>query len=306
MSLPWSIVTKALEWIGRIRIPLTPWRHAHVYVGEANTLDALGSTRWRDFATSERLFDCWAPVPGTVWEAFHCATLFAALDRIPKGRVAPAPENWIPEWLRGELPAPRWLDSQTWLILDGPGITSVALAAQLASLQLCQPVCTFDNWPHDTGLVQPERVLAALLRYAPWLDHARRTWDAGLPPVWVCDDTRLGSRQGRPKEFDNRYFLDDSILPGPEILRGSGITRVVYAVTSKRVAQTADLTEYFKFLVTSGFELYRIGLDDLQTWQSPPEPFTPVELTPIKRSGFFRSTAGGFGVPIPEPSSSSG
>jgi hypothetical protein len=306
MSRPWSIVTSLLKAIARIRIPLMHSRHTDISIGEPGTLDALGSTGWRDFASSERLFDCWGPVPGTVWEAFHCATLFAALDRIPKDRVAPAPESWIPQWLQQEMPAPRWLDSETWLILDGPGETSVAIAAHLASLQQCQPVCTFDNWPHAAGLVKPERVLAALLRYVPWVAHARRSWDAGLPPVWVCDDTRLGTRSGVPNEFDNRYFLDDSILPGPEILHRAGITRVVYASPGQRAAQTADLTEYFQFLVTSGFALYRIGLDDGQAWQSQPEPFQPIVLTSVKKSGFFRSSAGGFGVPIPEPSSSSG
>jgi hypothetical protein len=299
---------KLLQWIARIRIPLTlafaP--RAEVSVGDANLLDAIGSTRWKEYRTAEKLFDVWSPLPATTWEAFHCATLFASLDKISQSHIGPAPDEWFPEWLQGEIAAPIWLDEQTWLILDAPGWISVAIAAHLASLRVAQPVCTFDNWPHKLGLVQPEKTLAALIRYAPWLEHARVGWTSAMPPVWVCDNTRLGTRTGIPREFDNRYFLDDSILPGPELLKTSGIEKIVYATSVAGATQTADLTEYFKLMIQSGYPLFQISLEDHLQWQSEPTPFEPTYRPPVKRRSFFRSSIGGFGANIPDPSSSSG
>ncbi|HBJ35180.1 MAG TPA: hypothetical protein DDZ51_10580 [Planctomycetaceae bacterium] len=299
---------KLLQWLARIRIPLTlAFAHrAEVSVGDASLLDAFGSTQWKDYRTAEKLFDVWSPLPGTTWEAFHCATLFASLDKISQSQIGPAPDEWFPQWLQSEIPVPKWLDEQTWLILDGPGWISVAIAAHLASLRVAQPVCTFDNWPHRLGLVQPEKTLAALIRYAPWLQYARNGWTNTMPPVWVCDNTRLGTRSGVPREFDNRYFLDDSILPGPELLKASGIEKIVYATSVAGAMQTADLTEYFKLMIQSGYPLFQISLEDLVQWQSEPVPFEPISRQPIKHRSFFRSSIGGFGANIPDPSSSSG
>jgi len=208
--------------------------------------------------------------------------------------------------LQTEIPAPRWLDSQTWLILDAPGWISVAIAAQLASLRICQPVCTFDNWPHRNGLVQPEKTLAALLRFAPWLEHVRRGWVAEMPPVWICDATRLGTRAGMPREFDNRYFLDDSILPGPELLKTSGIQRIVYATSLAGDGQTADLNDYFQLMHQNGLPLFQITLEGRTEFLSEPVSFEPKSRLSVNRNSFFRSSIGGFGASIPEPSSSSG
>jgi hypothetical protein len=332
MSRLWSILISLLSWVGRIRIPIPRWRKTDVLVGDPSALDALGSTRWKDFTTAERLFDVWAPLPGSVWEPFHCATLFAALDRIPPQRLGPLEEVAVPPWLRGELPAPSWLDRETWLIVDAPPVLSIAVAAQVASLRLAQPVCTFDNWPNPLGLVRPERALAALLHFAPWLEHARHGWTADLPPMWICDGERLGWNPGQPGEFDNRYFLDDSILPGPAVLMQAGIRKLVYATLGSvesppsRVAedQTAgpapapqvqsglkvspDLTAYLAELRRAGIDVQGLALGSLDRWRLGPVPLELVTkpLDQINRGSFFRSSAGGFGAPIPEPSSSSG
>jgi hypothetical protein len=300
------MLNSLLKWIARIRIPLVISPPADVSVGDPNLPDALSSTRWKAYRTAETLFDVWSPLPGTIWEAFHCATLFASLDKVKQEHIGPAPDDWFPDWLANEIPAPKWLDAQTWLILDAPGWVSVAIAAHLASLRVAQPVCTFDNWPNSRGVVQPEKTLAALIRYAPWLEHARKGWTEAMPPVWVCDNTRLGERVGRPSEFDNRYFLDDSILPGPDLLKTIGIQKIVYATSIAGAMQTSDLTEYFKLMIQSGLSLFQISLEDLARWQSDPLPLVPMTRAPLKRRGFFRSNIGGFGANVPDPSSSSG
>ena len=45
------------------------------------------------------------------------------------------------------------------------------------------------------------------------MSDVRRELVDQSPPVYICDRNRLGTTPGRPRDFDNRYFLDDSILP---------------------------------------------------------------------------------------------
>ncbi|MDP1561615.1 MAG: hypothetical protein Q8M16_09480 [Pirellulaceae bacterium] len=300
------MISSLLKLLARLRLPLWFGWRVELAVGEQAALDAAGSLAWREYATTERLFEAWSPAADSLWEAYHCPTLFAALDQIPTGKVGVAPEVWIPEWLRTEVPAPSWLDAQTWLILDGPPLASIAMAAHLCYQQVCQPVCTFDNWPHPSGLLKSEVALAGLIRYAPLMAQARSKWHKGLPPVWICDSGRLGFRPGRPKDFDNRYYLDDSILPGIELLRQHQLQRVVYASVNVSDPPTADIAGYLHSLQKQGLPVLRIGLASREAWDSGPVPAGELPAPVFSTQGFFRSTAGGFGTSIPEPSSSSG
>ena len=307
-----------LQFFSQFRIPLLWARRSKLTVGQTDVLDALGSTQWREFLDAEKLFDTWAPVTGDHWQAFHCATLFASIDWIAKDHLGSAPDHLFFDfgddgmlggmqgWMLERVPVPRWIGADSWLILDGPGWISVAVAARLVEHQACQTVCTFDNWPHALGLVKPEMTLAALIRYAPLMAIARRNLLAGLPPVWVCDNTRLGTRTGRPKEFDNRYFLDDSILPGAELLKTHGIGRVIYASPTIQAPPTADLIPYLEYLKKQGISVQRISMSSVETWKSEPVPLESISPLPLNKGSFFRSTSGGFGAAIPEPSSSSG
>ncbi len=303
MSQPWSKLRDVLAGLGRIRLPLWSSRTI-VEVGDRRAADATGGTEWTRFHSAEALFDAWSPPPESPWEPFHCVTLFAALDRISRTAVGSAPKKWFTGRVARPFPAPAWVDRSVWAFLDLPGSQSVAAAAWLSAAASYQTVCTFDNWPHPQGLMHPERVLAALLRYAPIVAAARGRLQAASPPAWVCDRDRLGTRSGRPNEFDNRYFLDDSILPGPELLRAAGIGTLVYVAEHPSQEETADLSAYFRLLEQRGFQLLRAGIDDDATWQHP-QPFRPLQK-PFRQTGFMRSSAGGFGAPIPEPSSSSG
>lgn len=300
------MIDSILKLLARFRLPLWFGGRVDLRVGELEALDAGGSLVWRDFVSAERLFEAWSPAADSLWEAYHCPTLFAALDQIPRAKVGVAPEPWIPEWLRTEVPAPSWLDAQTWLILDGPPLTSIAMAAHLCCQQVCQPVCTFDNWPHPAGLLKSEIALAGLIRYAPLMAQARPRWHKGLPPVWICDSGRLGFSPGKPRDFDNRYYLDDSILPGIELLRQHQLQRVVYASLNRQDPPIADVVGYLHELQKQGLPVLRIGLESRDAWDAGPVPAGELPVPAFSPSGFFRSTAGGFGSPIPEPSSSSG
>lgn len=303
MSLLWSSLLKLLAAIGHPRFSMFRQR-AEVRVGDPQMPDATGGNAWQQYLSAASLFDAWAPLPGSPWEPFHCATLFAAIERIRRDALGPAPQEWYGGALAEPMLPPSWATPEVMILVDLAGRRSVAVGAWLCIEGGYQPVCTFDNWPHQDGLVHPESVLAALLRYAALVDRAKQNLHPAAPPVWICDGERLGNRIGRPKDFDNRYYLDDSILPAPELLRTAGIRSLVYVVDFPQVRERPDLSAYFESVQQQGIALKLAAIGDEATW-AVPIPLQPTKLK-FNKSGFFRSTAGGFGAPIPEPSSSSG
>jgi hypothetical protein len=309
----WRLWSKPLELLGRLGVGRIPTRKMRV--GHPSALDGRGSMHWRDYARAERLYDVWGPAPDGPWVPFHCVPLFAALDRIPEDLMGPTPPVpavdpalAAPAQLRGLPPharpgalAPGWLAADTWTLLDLPGVLAVEAGAWLVAAGGCQPVCTFDNWPHPRGVLRAEEVLAELLRWATTVAEARPRLRSDSPPLWICDRGRLGERPGRPGELDNRYYLDDSILPGAGLLQQSGIRRVVYVTLAAGDVPVADVEPYLAELQTAGLEVLRVNLDDPAL---APLPFIPPKKTGARPTGFRRSAAGGFGTIVPEPSSS--
>lgn len=206
----------------------------------------------------------------------------------------------LPPDARPGAPAPVWVRRDTWIILDLPGPMAVEAAVWLVGAAAYQPVCTFDNWPHAAGVLRAEATLAELLRWATTIAEARPSLDAGSPPLWICDSERLGARSPTPRQFDNRYYLDDSILPGPALLRQAGIRRAVYVTPGDEDVPLADLDGYFKELLAAGVAVLHVSV--MSAGREP----SPVRLPPLKVSrpkGFRRSAAGGFGQHVPDPSS---
>jgi len=308
----WPLWSKLFETLGRFRLPL-PHPKVSVSVGSPGATDVLGGFDWQHHRTAEALFATWGPLPDTVWEPYHCVPLFAALDTIKSGQAWPtAPADAARIETGPHLGGPAtfeplgqaWAESGVWVILDLPGPVSVALAARLVRAGY-QPVCTFDHWPHPAGLLQPERLLAQLLRFAPLLADARQHLRPEGPPLWICDRNRLGERRGQPHEFDNRYFLDDSLLPGPDTLRRADVRHIVCVVPEPMDRPLEDLHAYFADLRKEGFgEIHAAALSDpeLRILDLP----SPTKSSRFLSRGFQRSAAGGFGRLIPEESSSSG
>lgn len=300
----WRLWSGLLEALGRIRLRF-PSRRTLV-VGDPDAPDARGGSEWQDFATPEKLFRVWGPLEGSPWEPFHSVPLFAALDRVTRGRVGPTSLRVLQERSSHPVahpgaPAPAWLTPDTWAIVDLPGPWAVEVSAWLVTSAGAQPVCSFDHWPHPQGVLRPEQILAELLRWASTVAAARGRIAADAPPVWVCDSERLGTRSGRPGEFDNRYYLDDSSLPGPAILLRAGIRRVVYISLGGGELPVLDLEAYFGELLQAGIELLHAKATDPSLEPLPMSaPRTP---RPPPRSGFHRSAAGGFGTVVPQPSS---
>jgi hypothetical protein len=311
MSRRWSAPLELLGRLGLPRILPAALFRRQLAVGDPHAADARGGSGWRAFLDPVRLFDTWGPHPHGPWVPYHCVPLFAALDRLKRDAVGPAPPPGsprrpsapaeLPPHARPGAPAPDWWTPSTWTILDLPGARSVEAAAWLVGATGAQPVCTFDNWPHEHGVLKPELALAELLRWATTVQAARSRIAPEAPPLWICERERLGERPGRPREFDNRYFLDDSVLPGPGVLGRYGLERVVYVVPEAGDEPLADLEGYFGELLLAGIPVLRIGLS------STTSTLTPLSSRraprPLPRSSYRRSAVGGFGTLVPEPSS---
>jgi hypothetical protein len=301
-------LSKLLELVGRLRLPQPRWR-TEFALGPAEATDSRGGIGYRDFLSAEKLHDLWGPVPGAAYAPFHCVTLFAALDRVAdavRSSLTPVPAPPPPGFLAPNAPAPPWAQRDTLVLVDLPGPSAVSVGLYLATVGH-QPVCTFDTWPHKKAAIAVERTLGALLYFAVEMSEARARLSPTSPPVWLCDRDRFAAAAPKPGRFDNRYCLEDRLLPGPSFLRERGITRVVYVAPDATSKELQDLSGYLGDLKTTGFELARTSIESEAAFLSPvpltPEPAVTAGATLLR---FARSSAGGFGAFVPEPSASGG
>lgn len=292
----WSLLLKPVEWIGSIRVPFMR-RRAGLGVGRPKEPDALGDYGWKAFLDARALSRVWGPHANSPWMPFHCITLFVALDYLEQAHVGPCARD---PWPLRHFEIPGWIDAGTLLMVDLPGPQSVALGAALA-MGGCDLVCTFNNWPRAGALILPEETLAALLRYASLLDKKRTAYATPGPVAWLCDNTRLGGgRPGKPGEFDNRYYIEDSLIPGPNYLRERGISRIIY-ITDEDGKVVRDVEGHLYVLQKAGLQVGRATA--LGTGRISDPEALPLSDSTFKTTGFFRSSAGGFGAPVPHPSS---
>ena len=313
----WRPLSRALELIGRFRIPTFSFSGEELRVGHPSATDAQGGMLWHRYLDGERLYDVWGPLPDSPWAPYHCIPLFASLDRMKMENVGPTPppgmapvngtkspgqwEQVVPEHARPGAHQPGWLLPDILTIVDLPGPAAVEVGAWLVTVG-CQPVCTFNNWPHPRGVLRPEFILAELLRWAMVVADSREEVTPASPPVWICDSNRLGTRKGVPGEFDNRYYMEEAILPGAGLLKSNGIRRIVYITHAPADPPVLDLDSFFFEMEAAGLHVEIVDLMDPvlrpRPWiTKPPRQFS---------ADYNRSSAGGFGTVVPEPSSGGG
>jgi hypothetical protein len=305
----WQPLLNLLELLGRVGVHFGS-QETIFSILKASEIDSLGSSRWQAYRESRRLWAAWGPPAGSTWEPFHCVTLFAAVDELkkdaPRSRLAPLAPDPLPDFVTAAPAPPGWLGSDALVIVDLDGPQSVAMSFELIRRAGCQPVCTFDNWPHEKGVLRSENVIGALLYYAAELVELRPRIGVGAPPVWICDRTRFSGSRPAPGRFDNRYIIEDRLLPGPVLLKGAGIRRVVYLSPQPEAAPPEDLRHYLDALIFKGFKIETAGIASAEAWAAT-QPYIRKFIKPAGWSefslGLMRSSAGGFGGFVPEPSS---
>lgn len=293
----WSPLSWILERIGALNLRL-PYFGQPLPIGVPGQPDYAGGAGWMSLRNGRRLSEVWGPRADGPWHPFHCITLFAAIDYLDARQIGPAAHDPLAV---AKLRMPAWLDNETALFVDLPGPQSVALGAALAT-QGCELVCTFNNWPHAKAVLRLESLIACLLRYGSWLQQSRIRPQGAAPVAWLCDATRLEGSRGQPGQFDNRYYLEDTQMPGSAYLRRHGIRRIVhFGVPGEPVR--GDLAQYLQ-------EYRREGLEVSRSELLPDGGLaTPSALTlPVGRfiRNFMPNPGGGFGSMVPQPSSGGG
>jgi hypothetical protein len=244
---------------------------------------------------------------GSPWLPYHCPTLFASIDRLhilPKEVIlSPAyhatrpPRSW------------QWIGPRTMVILDLPGSAVIEVAVVLMNEAGVQVISTFDHWPTCTltrtvdVAIDTAPIVNTMSTLGPTVHGIRGTLARDAPPVWMCDSRRLGPPGASPSPgtFDNRYYIDDSILPGLNTIKRAGIDHVVYFSPSLGDAPSPDLRPFLIEAIKDGFRVEHVALREADTWVTPRPLETPVE-TKIPLHSFKRTDLGGFGQLIPEPS----
>lgn len=238
-----------------------------------STRDSAGGDAWRGYCTSDACAAAWGVTASDPYGAWQKRTLLAALDRV-RQVVTPMSEA------RAPFPLPDWrrMGREAWperalIVVDLNGDASVMVGASLAAAGKARPVCTFNNWPHQWGLVRCERTLAALVAFAGEVETARRALPSDAPPALLCERERLRRFTERPdRVYDNRYGLLRSDLPAPAELAARGIASVVYVSPDFSRSESDDLNAWFMELRDAGCTFSRAMLDtqgdlELQSWR---------------------------------------
>jgi hypothetical protein len=160
------------------------------------------------------------------------------------------------------------------VFVDLAGEESVAWSAVLARSGF-EPVPTFNNWPHQVGVVRLERALGALLYYAREVELGRKPQT--YRPVFALERNRLSVLGVRSPadSFDNRYFHAASDFPAARVFKAQAIDHIYYiGPESARGAglEADDLNAYFVSLAQAGLRFSYVGVADgrLSSVEAPP------------------------------------
>lgn len=304
----WRLWSRILNAIASLGLP-PGFHRTRFRLGDPQACDSEGGMAWKDYCDTRRLWEVWGPLPDSPWLPYHCVTLFAALDHLNgalRPFLGPASGDDAARHLVEAGGLPGWARTRdTMLVLDLPATQLVVHAFHLAARAGFQPVCTFDNWPNERGVANPEAVLGGLLHYAAAMAAARVRLAADSPPMWLCDAGRCRSGRPAPGRYDNRYIIEDRLLPGPQMLAKTGIRRtLLVSAEAPPVVAAWDMHPYLKELERQGIEALAVSTTSGEAFHSPrPLAAEPGKSWNTLANNVMRTSAGGFGGFVPQPSS---
>lgn len=245
---PLPLLTWGCEDVGSTAGPLQP---ELLKFEPAREADSRQSASWIVYRLNpQRLDQAWIGQESP-WRPFQKSTLITFLGEAGVGNYAkPVYTDTMAQAEReahnfGRLvhdmsPEDR---NELAIVVDVPGVEAVAWGATLARDLGVQPVLTFNNIPHQRGVLAQEKVLGALLYYAQELEGLRLPPQA--TPVFLADAQRFApGRSVSRDEFDNRYYLVPTDLPSAPQFQARGIKYLLYITRGERREQD-DLNPYF-------------------------------------------------------------
>ena len=252
--LPLPLLTWGCEDIGSKAGPVRPELLKFEPAREVDSRQSVGWIMQR--LNPQRLDQAWSRLDSP-WRPFHKSTLIAFLGEPEVSNHAKP--VYTEAMARAEREATRFSQllgsvspgerNELALFVDVPGVEAVAWGATLARELGVQPVLTFNNIPHQRGVLAHEQVLGALLYYGQELEQLNLTPET--PPMLLADAGRFApNRRVGANEFDNRYYLVPTDLPSARHLQARGIKYLLYLTRGERREQD-DLNPYFVDLTTS-------------------------------------------------------
>jgi hypothetical protein len=246
-----------LAWVSACNKDYPKLNPRELDFSSAQPLDSARTSLWKDYLEGKKLLEAWTPPMGSAWAPYVKPTLFTSLDEIStQAKPIYGVEEQAAEKTAKNFAHYNKIEKDTAIFLDLLGDQSVTWAVTLAREQGVQPVATFNNWPHQKGILRAERVLGALIYYAAEMKRLKQEGKLAIdaPPVFMLDYYRLSTqREPDANDFDNRYYLLEADLPSPEFLKREGIKRVLYVVPFDTIdKEQDDLNDYFSKLEKTG------------------------------------------------------
>ena len=254
-------------------------RAQELFSKDTVTTDSLAGEGWRKYLDAKELHRAWAPPASSLWRPYYKPTLIAAVS-VVQSAAMPVKNDSI---LRHESEANRFGKSVTLkgaaVFVDLPGEQSVAWGAALRPAGV-QPIVTFNNWPHQFGLLRLERPLGALIYYADAMAQSAAV-DTRIP-AFLLERSRLGQKGSDPSssDFDNRFFHPSTDFPSAAVLKNADINHIIY-INPRGTApgsEEDDLNEYFSDLARQGFQF---------TYVKAAEQYELAIVVPTSRTTIF-------------------
>ena len=236
---------------------------APLEIDGATLQDSDGGDRWREIART--LPQAMAPAQASL-APFYTPTLFQSLLHPMNEQLRATISPMITERMRGAFARGQALASlfeeagwptDTAIIIDVPGPEAVAMAAGMA--EHFEPVFTFDNWPHPSGVVPSHETLAATLYFAPLFERTKQTRPQPAAPVFVLDRDRLDPYEDDDQVFDNRYWAK---LPTAENFGALGVKHIMYVAPQSGDLELDDLNDEFVALAQAGIDVKTLAMTD--------------------------------------------
>ncbi len=263
-------------------------RPQELFAGGVSAVDSMGTETWHRYLKAEALHAAWSPPAGSPWRPYYKPTLVAAVSVVHSaaGPLRPGGADEAAK-LAGEFARAADLRGAA-VFVDLPGPESVTWAVALAR-EGFQPVVTFNNWPHQRGLIRLEQTLGALIYHAEEAARAKASAPPEAPPAFVLEGRRLAQKNvdPSPATFDNRFFHAYTDFPHAEALKYRGIARIFYVCERGNSAgsEEDDLNEYFVSLAKAGlaFTYVKAGVTVFEAAAAVPSArrtiFTRAETT---------------------------